>query len=483
MGAGSIKSIETLKQEADGGDRPALRRSLGVINLTSFGVGNTVGAGIFVLTGTVAAQHAGPAVTFSFLIASLACFFAGLCYAEFAAMVPVAGSAYSYAYATFGELMAWIIGWCIMFEYVFSAALVAIGWSGYVSSSLHDIGIDLPGVISSAPFKALSDHEFVRTGTWFDLPAVLVTLACTALLVVGTHRSAIVNSFIVIAKVAAILLLVVACVHYIQPANWHPFVPPNTGHFGDFGWSGVMRGAGVVFFAYIGFDGVSTLAEEARDPKRTVPLSLFYSLAICTALYVAVSLTITGLADYRQLDVADPVYKALSLAHANLAWLKVIVAVVAVVGMVSVILLSLLGQVRILYAMGRDGLISPIFARCHPRFQTPHVGTILTGVTAALFAAFLPLDALADLISIGTLLAFGLVCIGIIVLRAKRPDAPRPFRTPWVPLVPLLGAASCVVLMFSLPLPAWRRLIVWLVLGIAIYYMYGRKHSKLAAQP
>jgi APA family basic amino acid/polyamine antiporter len=483
VGAGSIKSIETLKQEAEGtSERPALRRSLGVLNLTAFGVGNTVGAGIFVLTGTVAAQHAGPAVTYSFLIASLACFFAGLCYAEFAGMVPVAGSAYSYAYASFGELMAWVIGWCIMFEYVFSASLVAIGWSGYVTSSLHDIGINLPQVLTSAPFKAISDHEFVRTGAWLDLPAVLVTLACTALLVVGTHRSAIVNSIIVVAKVAAILLLVVACVHYVQPANWHPFVPENKGAFGEFGWSGVMRGAGVVFFAYIGFDGVSTLAEEARDPKRTVPLSLFYSLAICTALYVAVSLAITGIADYRQLDVPDPVYKALELAHANLSWLKAIVAVVAVFGMISVILLSLLGQVRILYAMGRDGLIWPVFARCHPKFQTPHVGTIVTGVAAALFAAFLPLDALADLISIGTLLAFGLVCIGIIVLRAKRPDAPRAFRTPLVPLVPLLGAGSCVVLMFSLPLAAWIRLGLWLVLGLLLYYLYGRKHSKLAGQ-
>jgi APA family basic amino acid/polyamine antiporter len=292
----------------------------------------------------------------------------------------------------------------------------------------------------------------------------------------------VVNSVIVIIKVAAILLLVVACVKYINPANWHPFVPPNTGESGSFGWSGVFRGAAVVFFAYIGFDGVSTLAEEARDPKRTVPISLFAALAICTALYIAMSLVITGLGDYHQLNVPDPVYKALDLAHANLQWLKYTVATVAVIGMVSVILLSLLGQVRILFAMGRDGLLPPIFARCSERFNTPHIGTIITGTAAALFAAFLPLDILNDLISIGTLLAFALVCLGIIVLRAKRPDAPRPFRTPLVPLVPLLGAGTCFFLMASLPLIAWERLVLWLALGFAIYFGYGRRHSKLAGK-
>ncbi len=482
MGTWSRKSVETLKREADGGERPALRRSLGVLDLTAFGVGNTVGAGIFVLTGTVAAQYAGPAVTLSFIAGSIACFFAGLCYAEFAAMVPVAGSAYSYAYATFGEVMAWIIGWSIMFEYLFSASLVAIGWSGYVTSSLHDIGIDLPAVLTSAPYRVVNEYHLVPSGNIIDLPAVLVTLACTALLIIGTRQSSIVNTIIVVTKVGAILVLVAACYRYLHPANWHPFVPPDTGKPGEHGWWGVLRGAGIVFFAYIGFDGVSTLAEEAKDPKRTMPLSLFYSLAICTALYIAVSLTITGIADYHQLNVPDPVYKALNLAHANLGWLKAIVAVVAVFGMISVILLSLLGQIRIFYAMGRDGLLPEGLSRCSRRFQTPHWGTLITGVLAALIAGFAPLDLLGELISIGTLMAFAIVCAGIIILRRSNPDAERPFRTPWVPLVPVLGVLCCVILMFGLPWPTWIRLAIWLALGFAIYFGYGRRHSKLAAE-
>jgi APA family basic amino acid/polyamine antiporter len=482
VGARSVKSIETLKREADGGDRPALKRSLGVLNLTAFGVGNTIGSGIFVLTGTVAALHAGPAVTLSFLLASIACFFAGLCYAEFAAMVPVAGSAYSYAYATFGELMAWIIGWSIMFEYLFSASLVAIGWSGYLTSWLHGHGVELPAVLTSAPFKVIGDHHIVASGTWIDLPATLVTLACTLLLLVGTKQSAVVNSIIVTIKVIAILLLVVACVHFVQPRYLQPFIPPNTGHFGDFGWSGVIRGAGIVFFAYIGFDGVSTLAEEARDPKRTMPLSLGLSLLICTVLYVAVSLLITGIADYRLLNVPDPVYKALELAQVNLPWVTNIVTIVALIGMLSVILLSLLGQVRIFYAMGRDGLLPAALSRCNARFHTPHIGTILTGVIAAAIAGLAPLDLLGELISIGTLMAFAIVCLGILILRRTQPGLARPFRTPWVPVVPILGALCCIGLMLGLGWATWLRLAIWLAIGFAIYFGYSRNHSKLAGQ-
>jgi APA family basic amino acid/polyamine antiporter len=479
MGVWSRKSIDTLKREADGGERPALVRSLGVLNLTAFGVGNTIGAGIFVLTGTVAALHAGPAVTLSFVFASLACFFAGLCYAEFAAMVPVAGSAYSYAYATFGELIAWIIGWSIMLEYLFSASVVAIGWSGYVTASLTDLGLHLPAVLTGAPFKAGGGLHIVATGHWLDLPAVLITLACTALLIIGTRQSAIVNSIIVGAKVLAILVLIAACAKYVDPHNWQPFVPPNTGKFGDFGWTGVLRGAGIVFFAYIGFDGVSTLAEEARNPQRTMPLSLGFSLLICTVLYVAVSLIITGIADYHQLNVADPLYKALSLAHADLSWLKVLVGIVAIFGLISVILLSLLGQIRIFYAMGRDGLLPAALSRTSERFHTPHIGTIVTGVLSALTAGLVPLDLLGELISIGTLMAFAMVCGGIIILRRKSPELHRPFRAPWVPLIPGLGIFSCVALMIYLPSDTWIRLVVWLGLGFAVYFGYGRYHSKM----
>ena len=482
MGAWSRKSIETLKQEAHGGDKPALLRSLGVLNLTAFGVGNTVGAGIFVLTGTVAALRAGPAVTLCFILASVACFFAGLCYAEYASMVPVAGSAYSYAYATFGELVAWIIGWCIMFEYLFSASLVAISWSGYVTSALGDLGLHLPAALANAPLQADEHGHVTTTGAWINFPAVLVTLACTALLVVGTKKSAMVNSVIVVAKVLAILILVAACLPHIDAKLWHPFVPPNAGHFGDFGWSGVLRGAGIVFFAYIGFDGVSTLAEEAKNPQRTMPLSLGLSLLICTALYVAVSLAVTGIADYHLLNVPDPLYRALSLAHANLDWLKVLVAVVAGLGLIPVILLSLLGQVRIFFAMGRDGLLPPSLSRCSERYHTPHVGTLVTGVASALVAGLFPLDLLGELISIGTLMAFAIVCAGIIILRRRMPDLQRPFRTPWVPLVPVLGVISCVVLMAGLPGATWIRLAIWLALGFAIYFGYGRKHSRLNAE-
>jgi APA family basic amino acid/polyamine antiporter len=478
MGIWSCKSVDAMRQEA-GASAAHLHRNLGVVSLTAFGVGSTIGAGIFVLTGAQAAHHAGPAVTYAFMLASLACFFAGLCYAEFAAMVPIAGSAYSYAYATMGELVAWIIGWCISLEYVFSAAVVAIGWSGYTQSALADLGIHVPALLATAPLR-MHDGHVVATGTLLDLPAVLVTLGCTALLVVSTRQSAILNTIIVSAKVAAIAIIIVVGARYVDPANWHPFVPANTGEFGSFGWSGVARAAGVVFFAYIGFDGISTLAEECRNPQRTIPLSLFAALAICTTLYVGVSLVITGLTNYTGLDVPDPIYFALSTVQADLGWLKFLVAVVAVFGLISVILFSLLGQVRILYAMGRDGLMPAAFARTSPRFKTPHVGTLWTGALAALTAGFVPLDILGELISIGTLLAFAIVCAGIVVLRRTAPAAHRPFRTPWVPLVPVLGVLCCITLMFSLPNDTWLRLVIWLAIGLVIYWAYGRRHSRLS---
>ena len=478
MGIWSRKSVDAMRLEA-GASGAHLHRSLGVVSLTAFGVGSTIGAGIFVLTGGEAAHHAGPAVTYAFILASLACFFAGLCYAEFAAMVPIAGSAYSYAYATMGELPAWIIGWCISLEYVFSAGLVAIVWSGYAQSALGDLGIHIPALLAAAPFSWDNDHV-VMTGTLVDLPAVLVTLGCTLLLVFSTRHSATLNTIIVSAKVAAIVIIIVVGAHYVDPANWHPFVPPNTGSFGSFGWTGVAAAAGVVFFSYIGFDGISTLAEECHHPQRTIPLSLFAALAICTTLYVGVSLVITGLTHYSGLDVPDPIYFALSTVQADLGWLKFLVAVVAVFGLISVILFSLLGQVRILYAMGRDGLMPAAFTRTSARFKTPYVGTLWTGALAAATAGFTPLDILSMLISIGTLLAFAMVCAGVLVLRRTAPDAHRPFRTPWVPLVPVLGILCCLGLMYSLPLPTWKRLMYWLAIGLVVYFAYGRRHSRLA---
>jgi len=473
------KSVALCVAESRGERGPHLERTLGFWSLTAFGVGCTIGAGIFSLTGEVAAHQAGPAVSLAFVLASLACFFAGLCYAEFAAMVPISGSAYSYAYVTLGELAAWIIGWSLVLEWLFSASLVAISWSGYAQAALRDVGLVFPPLLAQAPFTVDAGHHVIATGAWLDLPAVAVVLACTALMLAGTRTSAAVNTAIVLAKVFALVVLVAVGARYVQPANWQPFIPPNGGSFGQFGWSGLARGAGILFFAYIGFDGVSTLAEEARNPQRTLPWSLFASLLICTVLYVSVSFVITGLADYRSLAVADPLYYALSAARVPLGSLKALVSVVALVGLVSVVLASIVGQVRIFYSMARDGLLPPAFARMSGAHRTPVIGTLLTGAVAALLAGVIPLGTLGELISLGTLLAFTMVCVGVLVLRRIDPTAHRPFRTPWVPVVPALGIASCVVLMVSLPGGTWLQLCAWGALGLVIYAAYGRRHSRL----
>jgi APA family basic amino acid/polyamine antiporter len=481
VGAGSRKSLESCLSEAYGSGSNRLHRSLGILSLTAFGVGCTVGAGIFSLTGVIAAHQAGPAVALSFLLASCACFFAGLCYAELAAMVPLSGSAYSYAYVTLGELVAWIIGWSLVLEWGLAASAVAVSWSGYIQAGLHDLGFALDPHLAQAPLIIDAQSHWQPTGAWFDLPAVLVVLACTALPLAGMRASAAVNDVLVIAKVTALVVLVLVGVHYVNPAHWHPFIPPNTGHYGSFGWSGVLQGAGTLFFAYVGFDGVATLAEDARDPQRTLPWSLFASLLICTLLYVSVSLVVTGLADYRTLGVNDPLYQALSAAHAALGPVKVLIGLVAVLGLLPVILASVVGQARIFYSMARDGLLPPAFARLSRERSTPVAGTLITGLLAAAIAGLLPLTILGELVSIGTLLAFVVVCIGVVVLRRTAPAAQRPFRTPWVPLIPLLGIGCCTLLMYSLGWSNWLRLIIWMALGLAIYFAYGRQHSKLAS--
>ena len=473
------KSVAQCVAESRGERGPHLARTLGFWSLTAFGVGCTIGAGIFSLTGEVAAHQAGPAVSLAFVLASVACFLAGLCYAEFAAMVPISGSAYSYAYVTLGELTAWIVGWSLAIEWLFSASLVAISWSGYVQAALREFGVTLPPFLAQAPFTLDARHHLMATGAWLDLPAVAVVLACTALLLAGTRTSAAVNTAIVLAKVAALIVLVVVGARYVHPGNWRPFIPENGGSFGQFGWSGLARGAGILFFAYLGFDGVSTLAEEARNPQRTLPWSLFASLLICTVLYVGVSLVITGLADYRSLAVADPLYYALSAAHAPLGPLKALVSVVALVGLVSVVLACIVGQVRIFYSMARDGLLPPALARVSGAQQTPVIGTMVTGCVAALIAGVIPLATLGELISLGTLLAFTMVCLGVLVLRRIEPGAQRPFRTPWVPLVPALGIVSCVALMLSLPGATWLQLCAWGAVGLVVYAAYGRRHSRL----
>ncbi|MEI7529842.1 MAG: amino acid permease, partial [Elusimicrobiota bacterium] len=422
-----------------------------------------------------------PAIVLSFIISAVGCAFAGLCYAEFASMIPVAGSAYTYSYATIGELLAWIIGWDLILEYLFGAASVSVGWSGYVVSFLKDFGVNIPAALSSAPFAFDHVAGWTATGAIFNLPAVLIVALVTGLLVVGIQESATVNDFAVFAKITVVILFIVFGVSYINAANWHPFMPANTGTFGQFGWSGVLRGAGVIFFAYIGFDAVSTVAQEARNPQKDMPIGILASLAVCTVLYIAVALVLTGIVSYKELLVPDPIAVGVNAAGPGLFWLRKFIKIGAIAGLSSVMLVLLLGQPRIFYAMSMDGLLPPLFSKVHPKFRTPYVTTIATGAVAALLGGFFPIGALAEMVSIGTLLAFAIVCASIIVLRRTHADLPRPFRTPWVPLVPALGVLITVVQMLFLPWATWLRLIVWMALGIAIYFFYGRHHSKLAA--
>jgi basic amino acid/polyamine antiporter, APA family len=456
-----------------------LSRTLGLRNLVAFGVGSAVGVSLFVQTGPEAATHAGPAVALSFVLASVACLFAALCYAEFAGLVPVAGSAYSYAYATLGEGVAWMIGWCLLLEYLMSGSLVAIGWSGYFTATLRSFGISLPHMVTGAPLAVTADGHIYASGTWIDLPAVLITLFVSWLIMRGTELSAKVNDVVVALKVLAIIAIVIGALPFVDPHNWVPFVPKNDGISGHFGISGVMRSAGILFFAYVGFDSISTLGQETKNPQKTIPLALLLSLAICVSLYVAVAMIMTGIADYRTLDVADPIAEALRAQGHKLDWARWCVSIVAVFGLISVLLVTLLGQVRIFYAMGRDGLLPPSFARIHPKYKTPYIGSIVTGVGAALFAGLFPLDLLGDLVSIGTLLAFAVVSIGVLILRRTMPDAHRPFRTPFMPFTPILAVLSCIALMLSLSNGTWWRLALWLVIGGAVYAGYGMRHSKL----
>ena len=450
------------------------------MNLTLLGIGGIIGAGIFVLTGQAAAQYAGPAIVLSFIISAVGCAFAGLCYAEFASMIPIAGSAYTYSYATIGELLAWIIGWDLILEYLFGAASVSVGWSGYVTSFLRDFGVNIPAALSSAPFAFDHAAGWTSTGAIINLPAVFIIAAVTGLLVVGISESATVNDFAVFAKITVVILFIAFGVSYVNTANWHPFIPPNTGTFGQFGWSGIARGAGVIFFAYIGFDAVSTAAQEAKNPQRDMPIGILVSLAVCTVLYILVALVLTGIVKYDQLLVPDPIAVGVNAAGPGLFWLRKFIKMGAIAGLSSVMLVLLLGQPRIFYAMSMDGLLPPFFSKVHPKFRTPHVTTMVTGAVAAVLGGLFPIGALGEMVSIGTLLAFAIVCASIIVLRRTHPELPRPFRTPLVPLLPALGVIVTVGQMLFLPLATWIRLVVWMAIGLAIYFMYGRHHSRLA---
>jgi APA family basic amino acid/polyamine antiporter len=486
----ATKPLQLLLDEMAGEHR--LRRVLGPLQLTSLGVGAIIGTGIFVLTGVAARERAGPAMILSFVVAGFACALAALCYAEFASMVPVAGSAYTYAYATLGELFAWIIGWDIILEYAVTAGAVAHGASAYFQDLIGIFNLHLPDALTDAPF----DYnpmlgQLVSTGKYFDLPAMLIVAAVTCVLVVGIRESATFNTAMVILKVAIVIFVIVLGAFYVRPANWHPFAPYGYTGINFFGKTlfgqqdaggqplGMLAGAAIIFFAYIGFDSVSTHSEEARRPERDVPAAIIASLLICTTLYMGVGAVLTGMVPYDKLSINAPVSDA--FRQVGLRWAQFVIAFGALVGITSVVLVTMLSQARILLAMARDGLLPPgFFGAVHERFRTPHKSTILTGVFAALLSSLLPLRVLSDLINIGTLLAFVIVCAAVLIMRRTNPDARRPFRVPFVPVVPVVGIATCLLLMFSLPAENWLRLGVWLLIGFVIYFGYGRKHSVMS---
>ncbi|MGA2382141.1 MAG: amino acid permease [Gemmatimonadales bacterium] len=473
MGLFTRKTVTALQQEAE--TDHSLKRALTALNLVMLGIGAIIGTGIFVLTGTVAAQNAGPAVVLSFIFAGVASVFAALCYAEFASLVPIAGSAYTYGYATLGELFAWIIGWDLILEYALGATTVSIGWSGYVVSFLDGIGIHIPAWLQAAPGTVVHLANGGTATAVFNLPAVFIIAAITALLVIGIKESANTNNVIVFIKLAVVVLFIILVVRFVTPHNWTPFIPPNTGEREHFGFTGVMTGAGIVFFAYIGFDAVSTAAQETKNPARDMPIGIIGSLLICTVLYILVSGIATGAMSYTQLDVPDPI--AVVADHVGLGWMSQIIKLGAIAGLSSVILVMLLGQSRVFYSMARDGLLPQFVNKVHPKFQTPYVTSIITGVAVAIAAGFLTIREAASLVSIGTLLAFVIVSAGIIVLRRREPNLPRPFKTPVYWLTAPLGAVSALYLMASLPLRTWMRLLIWFVIGMVVYFSYGRSHS------
>ncbi|HUI43934.1 MAG TPA: amino acid permease [Terriglobia bacterium] len=501
------KPLDAILAEAGKHDEHSLKRALGPINLITLGIGAIIGTGIFVLTGQAAATHAGPSIVFSFILAGIGCTFAGLCYTEFASLIPIAGSAYTYGYATLGELFAWIIGWDLVLEYAFGASTVASGWSGYFVSLLRDFGIQLPPQWTATPGTEMVFYD----GRWsalttiqsvlqtarvnpaslphvianFNLVAFLAIGVVTVVLVIGVRESANVNSTMVLIKVAVVFIFIglatMFVVHHPATAaqNWHPFIPPNTGHFGDFGWSGIARGAAVIFFAYIGFDAVSTSAQEAKNPQRDMPIGIIGSLIVCTVLYIAVAGLLTAIVPYKILNVADPV--AVGVDAIGVHWGSVMVNAGVVAGLASVMLVMLFGQSRVLYSMSSDGLLPKWASAVHPRFRTPWITSIVVGVFAAIFSSVLTINALSELVNIGTLLAFVIVCFGVWVLRVRRPDLKRPFKTPLVPAVPILGAVIAFGMMASLPLATWIRLLTWLVIGLFIYFFYSRHHSHVRA--
>jgi APA family basic amino acid/polyamine antiporter len=463
------KPINRIVSESEDAEH-TLKKTLGPKSLVALGIGAIIGAGIFSLTGIAAAENAGPAVVLSFMVAALACTFAGMCYSELASMIPVAGSAYTYAYATMGEFIAWIIGWDLVLEYAVASAVVAVSWSRYVVSFLKGLGITLPHQFTSCPFDP--------TPGIINIPAMLVIMGISVLLMVGIKESANVNAVIVVIKVAVVLTFICVGLHYVKPSNYHPFIPPNTGTFGEFGISGIMRAAGIIFFAYIGFDSVSTAAQESRKPSRDIPIGILGSLFICTILYLLFAFVLTGMVNYKDMrGDAAPVATAIGLTP--YPWLQSFITFGAILGLTSVILVMLLGQSRVFYSMSRDGLLPAVFSDIHPQWKTPWKSNLIFMIVVGLCAGFLPISQLGHMTSIGTLMAFIIVCAGVIVLRKVHPEFTRAYRTPFVPLFPILGIIVCFAMMSSLNATTWLRLLIWLAIGLVVYFTYSRHHSHL----
>ncbi len=474
------KSIASIVAEANQSGEGTLKRTLGPVNLILIGVGLTLGAGLFSITGLAAANHSGPAVTLSFVIAALGCGFAALCYAEFASMIPVAGSAYTYSYATMGELFAWIIGWDLVLEYSVGCATVAISWSQYLTKFLASLHIYLPAQLTLSPFETAKLADGSTVHGIINIPAALVVVLMTAILIRGTKGSAIVNGIIVFLKVGVVLVFIALGWQYIDPANYHPYIPQNTGTFGQFGWSGVLRGAGLVFFVFIGFDAVAASAQETKNPSRDLPIGIIGSLVVCTVLFGLFGHVMTGLANYKEFaNSGAPV--AIAIEKTPYAWLSQAIILAILIGYTSVILIDLMAQSRMFYSISKDGLLPKMFSDVHTKFKTPYKSNIILCVFIGLFAAFVPMNVVGEMTSIGTLLAFLMVCVGILILRKTNPEAKRPFKVPLVPLIPILGILTCIAMMVFLPWETWLRLAVWLIIGLAIYFWYGKKNSKLRA--